>query len=82
MSKSSNNETPDRAMVVAAILLALPPLLALAAAAFPQHVPIPFVEVTEPEAMRPVFLTLGVGLLVVNAVFLFFVRRILHRDDR
>lgn len=82
MSDSSNNEnqTLDRTTWISAILLAIPPLAALIAGFFPHSVPIPFVEVTEPESMRPVFFTLGFGLLIINAAFLFLVRRMLGRD--
>jgi len=83
MNDSSNNETPplDRTTIVSAILLGIPPLLALVAAVVPQHVPIPFVEVTDPASMRPVFLVLGLGLLIINAAFLLLVRRLLGRDQ-
>jgi hypothetical protein len=81
MSDSSNNEKNalDRTTVISAILLGIPPVLALIGAAFPQYVPIPFVDVKDPASARPVFLVLGIGLAVINLAFLLLVRRMLDR---
>ncbi len=75
MAESSNQDQFDRATAVAALMLAIPPALALTAAAFPGYMPIPFVEVSDPTEMRPVLLVTGIGLLIINILFFFIVRR-------
>lgn len=74
MAESSNQDESDRATAVAALMLAIPPALALTAAALPGYMPIPFVEVSDPVEMRPVLLVTGIGLLIVNTLFFFIVR--------
>jgi FtsH-binding integral membrane protein len=80
MAESSNQNKSDRANAVAALMLAIPPALALTAAAFPGYMPIPFVEVSDPVEMRPVLLVTGIGLLIVNTLFFFIVRRYVTPD--
>ncbi len=80
MSDSSNRNRLDRAIRLAAVLLAIPPALALTAAAFPAYVPMPFVDVSEPERMRPVLVAIGLGLLIVNVGFLVLVRQWASRN--
>lgn len=84
MSSSSNNrdgedDTPetrlDRATILSAIILIIPPGLAFAAAAFPGYVPAPFVDLSAAEGVRPVLVATGLVLLVVNAGILWLMRR-------
>lgn len=75
MNDSSNQDSLRRITLVSAAILALPPLLALLAAAFPGLIPIPFVDVRDPAAARPYLIATGIGLLVVNAIFLVGLRK-------
>jgi len=84
MDRSSNNldgDPPDdqtwldRATILSALILVVPPGLAFAAAAFPGYVPAPYVDLAAAEGVRPILAATGLVLLVVNAGILWLMRR-------
>ena len=60
--------------------MAAPPVLALAAAIAPGYVPIPFVEITDPTAVRPLLIGIGLMMLLLNGGFLLVIRTYLAGD--
>ena len=83
MMESSNQQSDAklrRATLVAGLILAIPPALALTAAIVPGYVPVPFVEITEPAAVRPILVGVGLLMLVLNGGFLLVIRNYLARD--
>lgn len=83
MMESSNQQSDAklrRTTLVAGLILALPPALALTAAIAPGYVPVPFVEINDPAAVRPVLIGVGLLMLVLNGGFLLVIRNYLTRD--
>lgn len=71
----TENASLHRATVLSAVVLALPPLLAILAGLFPGSVPVPFAEVDDSDGIVPILLGLGVVMLVVNAGILYALHR-------
>ena len=82
MSETSNRDKLQTATYLSAAILALPPIFAFLAAAFPGAVPIPFVDPADPAAARPMLLMVGVVLLVLNGGFLLFFRRFIEKAQK
>jgi len=64
-----------RATILSAVILLIPPGLALGAAGFPGYIPAPFVDLASAREARTLLFATGVVLFVVNAGILWLMWR-------